>query len=62
MSTRKEEDSNWKNLKDDSPEGNRLQNGTDQVALRGGRFQAHEGGTGSGVVERSLGIKVVYTK
>lgn len=50
-----------KPLQDDSPEGDRLQNGTDQVALRGGRFQAHKGGAGFGVIERSLGINVVYT-
>lgn len=36
-------------------EGDGLQNGTDQMAFGGGRFEAHEGGTGFGIVQRSLG-------
>lgn len=37
-------------LRSDPPEGDRLQDGPDQVALCGGGFQAHEGGTGFGVI------------
>lgn len=32
------------------PEGDRLQNGTNQMALSGGRFEAHEGRTGFGII------------
>lgn len=38
----------------DSPEADGLQDGTDQVALGGGGFQAHEGGAGFWIVQRGL--------
>lgn len=37
-------------LQQDLPEGDRLQNGADQVIFRGGGFKAHEGRTSFGVI------------
>lgn len=49
-------------LQNDSPEGDRLQNGTNQVTFSGGRFETHEGSTGFGIIQRSLGLNKVYTQ
>lgn len=41
-------------LQNNSPEGDRLQNGTDQMTFGGGGFEAHEGSTSFRVIKRSL--------
>lgn len=46
-------------LQNYSPEGDRLQNGTDQVTFSGGGFEAHEGSTSFGIIQRGLWINKV---
>lgn len=44
----------WRRNPEDSPEGDRLQNGPDQMALGGRRFEAHQGSARFGIIQRSL--------